>query len=87
MGCHPIEPGALHLEVLRDPGRQLGEATEHVAVAGDQFTFAVLDVREGAEPVHLTVCEALGRIVVYRTSEFQPTAPCFLSTVSRLRIN
>jgi hypothetical protein len=65
LGCYPIEA----LSTLRSFAIQVGEATEHVAVAGDQFTFAVLDVRERAEPVHLLFAKYLDGLSVNRTSD------------------
>ena len=54
-----VENGVFDSKMFGDPGRQLRESAEHVSISGDQFAFAVLDMGESAEAVHLQFVDEL----------------------------
>jgi hypothetical protein len=48
-----VEDGALNPQVFSDPCGEICKATEHVSVARDQFSFAILNVRQCSKTIDL----------------------------------
>jgi hypothetical protein len=57
-----IENGALDFQVFRNPGGELGEAMEGVAVSRHQFALALVDMRQCAEAVDLQLVDEQIRV-------------------------
>jgi hypothetical protein len=48
--------------MLRDPCSEIPESVEDMAVSGDQFALAVLDIRKRSEAINLQFLDELIRI-------------------------